>query len=125
MQYILPLYSTIEKFDFNLIDAARDLGASKVQSYIKIFIPNIKSGIITAGLFTLFPTLGAYAIPQLVGGKSSHMLGNIIAHRAYNNQKLAESCCNFYRTYCNYNGAYPYFFQNMIKNIRPNRGERI
>lgn len=76
---ILPLYSTIEKFDFNLIHAARDLGASKVQSYMRVFLPNIKSGIITAGLFTFIPTLGAYAIPQLVGGKSSHMLGNIIA----------------------------------------------
>lgn len=76
---ILPLYSTIEKFDFNLIDAARDLGANRVVSYLKIFLPNIKSGIITAALFTFIPTLGSYAIPQLVGGKGSHMLGNIIA----------------------------------------------
>lgn len=76
---ILPLYSTIEKFDFSLIDAARDLGANKVQAYLKIFLPNIKAGIITAGLFTFIPALGSYAIPQLVGGIDSHMLGNIIA----------------------------------------------
>lgn len=76
---ILPLYSTIEKFDFSLIDAGRDLGASKFQAYMKIFLPNIKPGIITAGLFTFIPALGSYAIPQLVGGIDSHMLGNVIA----------------------------------------------
>jgi spermidine/putrescine transport system permease protein len=76
---ILPLYSAIEKFDFAIIDAARDLGASKVKAYIKIFLPNIKPGIITATLFTFIPALGSYAIPKLVGGNNSQMLGNIIA----------------------------------------------
>jgi len=76
---ILPLYSTIEKFDFSIIDAARDLGATKKEAYTKIFLPNIKPGIITAILFTFIPALGSYAIPQLVGGTDSQMLGNIIA----------------------------------------------
>lgn len=76
---ILPLYSTIEKFDFSLIDAARDLGATRREAYFKIFMPNIKPGIITAILFTFIPALGSYAIPQLVGGSDSQMLGNIIA----------------------------------------------
>lgn len=76
---ILPLYSTIEKFDFALIEAARDLGATKREAYLKVFLPNIKPGIITAVLFTFIPALGSYAIPQLVGGNDSLMLGNIIA----------------------------------------------
>jgi spermidine/putrescine transport system permease protein len=76
---ILPLYSAIEKFDFSIIDAARDLGASKIKAYLKIFLPNIKQGIITAILFTFIPALGSYAIPKLVGGNDSQMLGNIIA----------------------------------------------
>lgn len=76
---ILPLYSTIEKFDFSIIDAARDLGATRWEAYMKIFLPNIKPGIITAVLFTFIPALGSYAIPQLVGGNDSQMLGNIIA----------------------------------------------
>lgn len=76
---ILPLYSAIEKFDFAMIDAARDLGASKMTAYTKTFLPNIKPGIITATLFTFIPALGSYAIPKLVGGNSSQMLGNIIA----------------------------------------------
>lgn len=76
---ILPLFSTIEKFDFTILEAARDLGASKRQSMMKIFIPNIKPGIVTAVLFTFIPALGSYAIPQLVGGTDSYMIGNVIA----------------------------------------------
>ena len=76
---ILPLYATIDKFDFSLLEAARDLGASKFISMIKVLLPNIKSGLFTAVLFTFIPIFGAYAVPQLVGGKDSYMLGNIIA----------------------------------------------
>jgi spermidine/putrescine transport system permease protein len=77
---ILPLYSTIEKFDFSLIDAARDLGANKITAYLKVFIPSIKAGIITAVVFTFIPALGSFAIPKLVGDQNSYMLGNIIAN---------------------------------------------
>jgi spermidine/putrescine transport system permease protein len=76
---ILPLYSTIEKFDFSLLEAARDLGASNFRSIVSVLLPNIKGGIVTAVLFTFIPTFGAYAVPQLVGDKNSYMLGNIIA----------------------------------------------
>jgi spermidine/putrescine transport system permease protein len=78
---ILPLFSTIEKFDFSLLEAARDLGASHSQSLRKVMLPNIRSGIITAVLFTLVPTFGSYAIPELVGGADSYMLGNVIANQ--------------------------------------------
>jgi spermidine/putrescine transport system permease protein len=76
---ILPLYATTDKFDFSLLEAARDLGAAKLTAIIRVLLPNIKSGIFTAVLFTFIPICGAYAVPQLVGGKDSYMLGNIIA----------------------------------------------
>jgi len=76
---ILPLYSTIEKFDFSLLEAARDLGATKWQSIARVLLPNIKAGITTAILFTFIPAFGQYAVPQLVGGRDSYMMGNIIA----------------------------------------------
>lgn len=76
---ILPLFSTIDKFDFTLLDAARDLGATRFQSYTRVLLPNIRSGLVTAGLFTFVPIFGAYAVPLLIGGKDSYMLGNIIA----------------------------------------------
>ena len=76
---ILPLFSTIDKFDFTLLEAARDLGASKFDAIVRVLLPNIKGGIVTAVLFTFIPIFGAYAVPLLVGGKDSYMLGNIIA----------------------------------------------
>jgi spermidine/putrescine transport system permease protein len=76
---ILPLYSSIEKFDFSLLEAARDLGATKSNATFKILLPNIRGGITTAILFTFIPSFGSYAIPQILGGSDSLMLGNIIA----------------------------------------------
>ncbi len=78
---ILPLYAVIEKFDFSLLEAARDLGASKWQSMYKILMPLIIPGISTAVLFTFIPAFGNFAIPDIVGGNDVRMLGNIINER--------------------------------------------
>ena len=75
---ILPLFTTIDKFDFSLLDAARDLGATKLGSIVKVMFPNIKSGLSTAFIITFIPIFGAYTVPLLVGGKDSTMIGNII-----------------------------------------------
>lgn len=80
---ILPLYTSIEKFDFSLLDAARDLGASKYQALFKIFLPGIKGGIITAIVLTFIPAIGSYAVPDIVGGTDGIMLGNIIANKMF------------------------------------------
>ena len=75
---VLPLFTTIDKFDFALLDAARDLGATKLQAMLRVLLPNIRSGITTALVFTFIPIFGAYTVPLLVGGMSSTMVGNII-----------------------------------------------
>ncbi|MBN1518955.1 MAG: ABC transporter permease [Spirochaetales bacterium] len=76
---ILPLFSTIDKFDFSLLEAARDLGATKLKAITRVLLPNIRGGVFTAFLFTFIPIFGAYAVPLLVGGTESYMLGNLIA----------------------------------------------
>jgi spermidine/putrescine transport system permease protein len=83
---ILPLYASIEKFDFSLKEAASDLGATRWQFLYKIFIPNIRPGIVTAVIFTFIPALGSYAIPQLVGGRDSMMIGNLITRELTTNR---------------------------------------
>lgn len=75
---ILPIFTSVDRFDFALLEAARDLGASKPQSMIKVLIPGIKSGIVSALIFTFIPIFGNYTVPQLVGSTESYMLGNII-----------------------------------------------
>lgn len=88
---ILPIYASAEKFDFHLLEAARDLGASRFKAFHSIFLPGIKRGIITAILVVLIPALGSYAIPDLVGGVDGEMLGNKIATRASANRNLPEA----------------------------------
>ncbi|MBP5441706.1 MAG: ABC transporter permease [Treponema sp.] len=75
---ILPVFTAVDRFDFSLLEAARDLGATKIQSMTKILIPGVRSGIISALIFTFIPIFGSYTVPQMVGGKDSYMLGNII-----------------------------------------------
>lgn len=75
---ILPVFTAVDRFDFSLLEAARDLGATKPVSMIKVLIPGIKSGIVSALIFTFIPIFGNYTVPQMVGGKDSYMLGNII-----------------------------------------------
>jgi spermidine/putrescine transport system permease protein len=75
---ILPIFTAIDRFDFSLLEAARDLGATKPASMMKVLLPNVKSGVVTAVIFTFIPIFGAYTVPLLVGGKDSYMIGNII-----------------------------------------------
>ena len=75
---IFPIFSAIDKFDFSLLEAARDLGATKTQALCKVMLPNIRAGVLTAVVFTFIPVFGSYTVPLLVGGKDSYMLGNLI-----------------------------------------------
>jgi spermidine/putrescine transport system permease protein len=85
---ILPIYSAAEKFDKTLLEAAKDLGASNSQGFFKIFIPNISAGIFSAILLVFIPTLGSYLIPDLIGGPSDRLLGNLIADRVFTERNL-------------------------------------
>ncbi|WP_303922037.1 ABC transporter permease [Treponema berlinense] len=75
---ILPVFTAVDRFDFSLLEAARDLGATKPQSMFKVLLPGIRSGIVSALIFTFIPIFGSYTVPNIVGGKDSYMIGNII-----------------------------------------------
>lgn len=78
---ILPLFTTIEKFDFGLLEAARDLGATHMGSLRKVMLPNIQGGIITAVLFTFIPIFGTFAVPDVMGDSNTYMLGQLITSK--------------------------------------------
>ena len=88
---ILPLYAAAEKFDFRLLEAARDLGAGPFRSFWSVFLPGIRRGLLTATLVTLIPALGSYVVPDLVGGPTSEMLGNKIAQRTFSDRNLPHA----------------------------------
>lgn len=88
---ILPLYAAAEKFDFDLLDAARDLGATRTRAFYRIFIPGVRVGLMTAFLIVFIPALGSYAIPEIVGGPTSEMIGNKIAQRVFTERNLPSA----------------------------------
>jgi len=88
---ILPVYAAAEKFDFRLVEAARDLGARPFQAFRRVFLPGIRRGLLTATLVVFIPALGSYIIPDLVGGPSGEMLGNKIAQRVFTDRNLPHA----------------------------------
>ena len=88
---ILPLFASAEKFDFGLLDAARDLGATKFRAFVSVFLPGIRQGILTAFVVVFIPSLGSYAIPEIVGGPSSEMVGNKIAQKVFVDRNLPHA----------------------------------
>ena len=88
---IMPLYAAAEKFDFSLLEAARDLGAKSFFAFRKIFIPGIRRGVISATLMVFIPSVGSYVIPDLVGGKNSELVGNKIYQRTFPDRNLPHA----------------------------------
>ena len=83
---ILPIYSALEKLDDSLIEAAEDLGCSRISAFWLVTIPLSKSGII-AGCFLVFiPTLGEFVIPSLLGGSNTLMIGKVLWEEFFNNR---------------------------------------
>ena len=75
---ILPLYSSIEKIDKSLIEAAKDLGASKFVTFLKVELPLTMPGIIAGMLLVFLPAMGMFYIADLVGGAKNLLIGNTI-----------------------------------------------
>ncbi len=88
---ILPIYAAAEKFDFRLIEAAKDLGASSFRAFRSVFLPGIRVGLLTAFLMVFIPSLGSYVIPDIVGGPTSEMIGNKIAQRTFVDRNLPHA----------------------------------
>lgn len=78
---VLPIYSSIEKIDWSLLEAAKDLGAKPRQVFWKVTLPMTSSGIFAAVIQVFIPSLGIYFISDLLGGGNSMMIGNLIRNQ--------------------------------------------
>jgi spermidine/putrescine transport system permease protein len=75
---VLPLYASMEKLDFRLVEAGYDLYATRLRVLWRIIIPLVRPGIIAGSILVFIPSLGAYVIPRVLGGGKNMMLGNLI-----------------------------------------------
>lgn len=75
----VPIYVTLERLDPALLDAARDLGARPLQTFVRVILPLSLPGVMSGSVMVFLLSVGAYVTPQLLGGSSVLMFGNIIA----------------------------------------------
>jgi spermidine/putrescine transport system permease protein len=76
---ILPIFIALETVDRRLLEAATDMGASRLQALRKVTLPLAAPGIVAAFLFVFIPSIGEYVTPSLVGGNGGYMFGQAIA----------------------------------------------
>ncbi|MFN8829066.1 MAG: ABC transporter permease [Labrys sp. (in: a-proteobacteria)] len=75
---VLPLYASIEKLDFRLVEASYDLYANRWKTLTRVILPLVKPGIVAGSILVFIPSLGAYVVPRILGGGKNMMLGNLI-----------------------------------------------
>ncbi len=75
---ILPLYSNLEKMDWQLLEAAQDLGCKPWQAFYKVTLPLSRNGILAGSMLVFIPAVGEFVIPALLGGPNALMIGRIL-----------------------------------------------
>ena len=75
---VLPLYTSLERLDFSLVEAGYDLYATRFKVLARVIFPLVKPGIIAGSILVFIPSLGAYVTPRILGGGKNLMIGNLI-----------------------------------------------
>lgn len=78
---ILPIYSVLQKMDQSCIEAAKDLGANKVQTFLKVELPLSKQGIISGIIMVFMPAMTTFVIPRILGGGTQLYYGDYIENQ--------------------------------------------
>ncbi|MBZ9687167.1 ABC transporter permease [Clostridium estertheticum] len=78
---VLPLYSSIEKLDKRVLDAASDLGATPIYKFLKVTLPLTKGGIVSGSILVFIPTLGLFFVTDLMGGSKVILISNLIKNQ--------------------------------------------
>ena len=74
----LPLYSSVERLDWSLVEAAQDLYASKMRIFMQAILPQTLPGLTVGVILTFVPTMGMFVVPNLLGGSKYMLVGNLI-----------------------------------------------
>jgi spermidine/putrescine transport system permease protein len=75
---ILPIYASMERLDFRLVEAAYDLYATRWRVLTRVILPLVKPGVVAGSILVFIPSLGAYVTPRILGGGKHLMIGNLI-----------------------------------------------
>lgn len=75
---ILPLYASMERLDWSLVEASRNLGASRIRAFLDVTLPLTLPGAMIGAIFVFVPSMGNFVVPELLGGGKTVMVGNLI-----------------------------------------------
>jgi spermidine/putrescine transport system permease protein len=84
---ILPIYTSVEKLDRTLVEAAFDLGAGPLRAFAHVIVPLTRPGIAAGVLLVFVPALGLYAVNDILGGGRVDMIGNVIENQFKGNAR--------------------------------------
>lgn len=75
---ILPVYAAVERVDPQLPEAARNLGAGRIRTFLDVTLPLTLPGTLIGAIFVFVPSMGNFVVPELLGGGKTVMVGNLI-----------------------------------------------
>jgi len=75
---VLPIYASIERFDFRLVEAAFDLGANDIRAFLRVVLPLTMPGVIAGCILVFIPAIGSFITPELLGGNEGLMIGSLV-----------------------------------------------
>ena len=75
---VLPIYASVERFNFRYVDAAHDLGANETRTFLRVVLPLTMPGVLAGCALVFIPSVGAFVTPDLLGGTKGLMIGNLI-----------------------------------------------
>ncbi|NNJ09294.1 ABC transporter permease [Chloroflexales bacterium ZM16-3] len=75
---VLPLYASLDRFDFTLMEAAADLGASRWRAFLRVMLPITMPGIAAGSVLVFIPTIGQFVVSELLGGAKVDYIGNLL-----------------------------------------------
>ena len=79
--FVLPVYSSVEKIDWRLLEAAEDLGAPPVRAFLSAVFPQTLPGLVAGILLTFIPALGTFVVSDILGGAKTALVGNLIQNQ--------------------------------------------
>jgi spermidine/putrescine transport system permease protein len=75
---VLPIYASLDRFDFTLLEAASDLGANRTRAFLQVMLPLTMPGVAAGSVLVFIPTVGQFVVSDLLGGAKVDLLGNLM-----------------------------------------------
>src|SRR6266540_2084913 len=75
---VLPIYASLDRFDFTLLEAASDLGADRARAFLRVMLPLTMPGVAAGSVLVFIPTVGQFVVSDLLGGAKVDLLGNLL-----------------------------------------------